>query len=67
MLDEIYGQSCPYVKKIQSRQDIGHMSNEKTCFRRLVPYELNPFFEWSCKSSSGISVISLCCRPICFF
>ena len=47
-LDDDYGMHDAYVQKLKNIPELEQLSNEKECFHRLVPYELNP-----CHFSTG--------------
>ena len=53
-LDEEYGMHDPYVKKLKHIPELKALSNEKECFHRLVPYELNPCHSSACQTSSDV-------------
>lgn len=53
-LDRKYGNNDPYVKKLRSLPQLRHMSNEKECFHRLVPYELKPSHLSVCSSVQDV-------------
>ena len=53
-LDDDYGMHDAYVQKLKNIPKLEQLSNEKECFRRLVPYELNPCHFSTCQTSQDL-------------
>ena len=53
-LDNDYGMHDVYVKKLKYNTRLKLLSNEKECFHRLVPYELNPCHFSTCQTSEDL-------------
>ena len=53
-VDKLYGLKNKYIKKINNIPQLRYLSNEKVCFHRLAPYELNPIHMKSCFSYSDM-------------
>ena len=53
-LDKEYGMRDVYVQKLKHIPELVQLSNEKECFHRLVPYELNPCHFSTCQTSEDL-------------
>ena len=53
-LDDDYGMHDAYVQKLKNIPELEQLSNEKECFHRLVPYELNPCHFSTCRTSEDL-------------
>ena len=53
-LDDDYGMNDVYVQKLKDIPELDPLSNEKECFHRLVPYQLNPCHHAKCQTSEDL-------------
>ena len=54
LADFQYGQNNDYVEMLNHINQLKNLSNEKQCFHRLVPYEMNPYHSSLCLSATQV-------------